>query len=153
MKGILESIPEFMQVAVALVIGIVLILITYQFFRSTQQSNQMIISGSGQDMARIVAQQITNCWQNHRNGLDSQSDVCKIITMNSLNNFTEKDTVKFLDCSVIPDNDCLPYDCSSCISDKYADQDKIKWDMTVFPANISIAYSGDQRAIIVSSID
>ena len=153
MKGILESIPEFMQVAVALVIGIVLILITYQFFRSTQQSNQMIISGSRQDMARTVAQQIAACWQNHRYGLDSESDICKIITINSSNNFTESDSVQFLDCTSIPDNSCPPNDCSSCISDKYTDQDKIKWSVTTFPTNISIVYSGDQRAIIVSSID
>jgi hypothetical protein len=153
MKGILESIPEFMQVAVALVIGIVLILITYQFFNSMQQSSQLVISGSKFDMARIVAQQITNCWQNHRYGLDSESDICKIITINSQNNFTEEDVVKFLDCSVIPDNVCVPNDCSKCVSTKYEDQDKIKWDVNIFPTNISIAYSGDQRAVIVSSTE
>lgn len=153
MKGILESIPEFLQVAVAITIGIVLILITYQFFRTQQQSNQITISGSRYDMARIVALQITDCWKNHRYGLDSQSDVCELITVNSSNNFTENDTVKFLDCTVIPDNVCPPFDCSRCTSEKYTDQDKVKWEVTTFPANISIAYSGDQRAVIVASID
>lgn len=153
MKGILESIPEFMQVAVAIVIGIVLITLTYQFFSSVQQSKQLRISGSGLDMAKTVAQQITDCWKNHRYGLDSQSDVCKLIQINSQNRFTESDVVKFIDCSILPDNMCSPDDCGKCVSGKYSDQDKIKWDVPVFPANISISYSGDQRAITVNSID
>ena len=153
MKGILESIPEFMQVVVAIAIGIVLITITFEFFNSFQQSNQITISGTSSDLAKAVAQQITSCWQDHRDGLDPQSDVCKIIQVNSANNFSEYDTVKFLDCSVIPDNVCPPNNCSSCVSNNYSDQDKIKWDVTTFPANISISYSGDQRAIIVSSLN
>ena len=79
MKGILESIPEFMQVAVALAIGIVLIIITFEFFRSMQQSNTIEISGSGINMAKVIAQQILTCWKNHRYGLDPQSDICKIV--------------------------------------------------------------------------
>jgi len=153
MKGILESIPEFMQVAVALAIGIVLIVITFEFFRNTQQSNQIQISGSRFDMAKSFAQEILSCWKDHRYGLDSESDICKLVIIKSSTGFSENDTLKFLDCKIIPDNDCSPDDCSTCISDKYADQDKIKWEVQKFPANISIAYSGDQRAVIVSSIE
>jgi hypothetical protein len=152
MKGILESIPEFMQVAVAIAIGILLITITFEFFRNTQQSNQMTISGTKDDMAKAVAQEILTCWKNHRYGLDSESDICKMININSANKFSEKDTIKFLNCATIPDNSCPPDDCSSCTSGGYTDQDKIKWDLQNFPANISISYSGDQRAILVSSL-
>lgn len=150
-KGILESIPEFMQVAVAIAIGIVLILITYEFFNSTQQSNILTISGNRVDMASAVAKQIQDCWKNNRYGLNSQSDVCKIIKVNSQTGFSESDVVKFLDCSTLPNNSCPPDDCSSCTSDRYTDQDKIKWDIQTFPVNMSISYSGDQRAIIVTS--
>ena len=153
MKGILESIPEFMQVAIALVIGIVLIVITYEFFRTMQQSNLIEISGSRSEMAKSVAQQILSCWKNHRYGLDSQSDICKIIKINSINKFSENDTLKFLDCKIIPDNICTPDDCRDCVSDNYADQDKIKWDVKNFPTNISISYSGGERAIIVTSLN
>jgi len=153
MKGILESIPEFMQIAVALAIGIVLIVITFEFFRSIQQSNTVEISGSKVDMAKAVAQQILTCWKNHRYGLDSRSDICKIMKINSMNKFSENDTLKFLDCKIIPDNVCPPDDCSSCISDNYSDQDKIKWGWEIFPANISISYSGDERAIIITSLE
>jgi hypothetical protein len=153
MKGILESIPEFMQVLVAIAIGIVLITITFEFFSSIQQSNRATISGTSSDLAKAVAQQVLSCWQNHRDGLDSQSAVCKIIQINSANNFSENDTLRYLNCNTIPDNVCPPNDCSSCISSNYADQDKIKWDVTTFPGNISISYSGDQRAIIISSLN
>ena len=152
MKGILESIPEFMQVVVALAIGIVLIVMIFQFFQSTQQSKEIVISGSRLDMAKTVAQQILTCWKNHRYGLDSQSDICKLIQINSLNKFSENDTLKFLNCNTIPDNDCPPDNCSGCISRNYDDQDKIKWGLTDFPANISISYSGGERAIIVTSL-
>jgi len=153
MKGILESVPEFMQVVVAIAIGIALVALTFEFFRNVNQSNQMEISGSKFDMAKTVAQQILQCWKDHRYGLDPESDVCKIIKINSANSFSENDTLRFLDCKAIPDNVCPPDDCSGCTSSSYSNQDKIKWDLQNFPANISISYSGDQRAIVVSSID
>lgn len=149
MKGILESIPEFLQVAVAIAIGIILIAITFQFFRGIQQSNILKISGSKADMAKTIAQQIATCWKDHRYGLDSQSDICKTIQVDSTIGFSEKDVMQFLDCSILPDNDCAPDDCSNCVSERYENQDKIKWDVTNFPSNISITYSGSERTIFV----
>jgi hypothetical protein len=153
MKGILESIPEFMQIAVAIAIGIVLIVLALDFFRTMQQSNTVEVSGSKLDMAKAVAQLILTCWKDHRYGLDSKSDICKMVKINSLTGFSENDTLKFLDCKIIPDNVCPPYDCSKCVSDNYSDQDKIKWDLQSFPANITILYSGDTRAIIVETLN
>jgi len=149
LKGILESIPEFLQVIVAIAIGITLITMTFQFFRGFQQSNTLKISGTKMELAKIVAQQIATCWKDHRFGLDSQSDICKTIQIDSVTGFSEKDVVQFLDCSILPDNDCVPDDCSKCVSDKYDNQDKIKWDITHFPSNISITYSGADRTIFV----
>ena len=151
-KGILESVPEFLQVIIAIAIGVVLITLTFEFFRSIQEKQQIQISGSGYDMARLVSDQILTCWKNHRYGLDSQSDVCKIISVNSNASFSEKDVIGFIDCKSLPDYICPPNDCRSCISDKYSDEDKIKWDVKSFPANISIEYSGDKRAILVNSL-
>jgi hypothetical protein len=152
MKGILESIPEFLQVAVAIAIGIILIVMTLQFFGNMQQSNTLKISGNRLSMAKVVAQQIQSCWKDHRYGLDSESDVCKTIQIDSGTGFSEKDVVQFLDCSSLPDNDCVPDDCSKCVSDKYDNQDKIRWDVQGFPSNISITYSGSDRTIFVEQL-
>lgn len=138
-----------MQIAVALAIGIILIIMTFQFFRGIQQSNVLKISGSKVDMAKTVAQQIATCWKDHRYGLDSQSDICKIVQVDSTSGFSEKDVLQFLDCATLPDNDCAPDDCSKCVSEKYENNDKIKWDVTKFPSNISITYSGSDRTIFV----
>jgi len=151
-KGILESVPEYLQVIIAIIIGIALITLTFEFFRTVQESNQIQISGSTDDMARLFADQIQTCWKNHRYGLDPQSDVCKIISINSNSSFSEKNVVKYIDCSTLPDNICSPDDCRTCISDKFSDEDKIKWNLNVFPANVSIEYSGDKRAIFVNSL-
>ena len=152
MKGILESIPEFMQVAVAIAIGIVLIVLTFEFFQNMQHSTTVEVSGDKLSMAKSVSQLVLSCWKDHRYGLDPQSDICKIVRVKSNTGFSESDMINFLDCSVIPDNTCSPDDCSKCTSEKYSDQDKIKWDVSSFPSNISISYSGDERAIIIAAL-
>jgi hypothetical protein len=65
---------------------------------------------------------------------------------------TESDVVKHLNCQLIPDNKCESGDCSSCTSDKYDDQDKVKWDVSKKDTKLKITYFGSERVVYVEEV-
>jgi hypothetical protein len=158
MKGILESIPEFFQIVIALAIAIILIATTFYFFSTQTKGSNVEISGSVDQISTRLVDYVQNCWKDHRNGLDSQSAVCNIATIKismpgRVDTVTEANVTKFLDCKTIPNNACLPDDCSKCTSSKYVEdqQDKIKWEFNNSTIYMQISYSGFDRVIEISN--
>jgi hypothetical protein len=151
-KGILESIPDFFQIVVALAIGIILIAITFRFFALQNQGN-ITVSGNTDEASQRIANYILDCWKNHRQGLDSQSAVCSNIRLNTNVLITEKNVTKFLDCETLPNDACLPDDCSSCISSRYPEgsQDRLTWNFDNSTNYMEISYLGFDRAVKVSN--
>lgn len=152
-KGILESIPDFFQIVVALAIGIILIVITFRFFALQNQNTNIEISGNTDQTSQRIAGYVLACWSNHRQGLDSQSAVCNTIKISTNTLITEKNVTKFLDCATLPNNACLPDDCSSCVSSRYPDssQDRLTWDFDNSTSYMEISYVGSDRIIQVSN--
>ena len=159
MKGILESIPEFFQIIIALAIAIIMITITFYFFSIQTRGSNTELSGNVDQISLRLVDYVQNCWKDHRNGLDSQSAVCNIVTVKismpgRVETITEANVTKFLDCHAIPNNKCLPDDCSKCTSTKYPDdqQDKIKWNFDNSTIYMEISYLGTDRTIEVSNL-
>jgi len=152
-KGILESIPEFFQVVVALAIAIILIAVTFRFFALQTQGNKIEITGNVDQVSSRLVNYITDCWKNHRQGLDSQSAICNIIKINTDKLITEKNVTKFLDCETIPNSECMPDDCSKCVSSRYpADrQNSLIWNFDNSTSYMEISYAGAERAIEISN--
>jgi len=159
MKGMLETIPEFFQVIIALVIAGVLIATTFYFFSVQSRSSRVEISGDVNQISSRIADYIANCWKDHRNGLDPKSAICYVATIKisgagRLDVMHEANVTKFVSCENIPNNDCFPDDCSKCTSDKYAadQQDRIKWNFDNSTIYMEIAYSGGDRAIKIGNV-
>ena len=152
-KGILESIPEFFQIIVAIAIALILIVITFHFFASQNQGNNIEVKGNVDQVSSRVAQYLSNCWNDHRQGLDSVSAICFTVKINTATPITEKNVTKFLDCGTIPDNNCTPDDCSKCTSSRYPDnsQDKLIWNFDNSTQYVEISYLGANRSLKVSN--
>lgn len=151
MKGVIETIPSFIYIIVAVAVGIFLFSLLYNYSDLFVQK-QVVLEGDKNYIAKKIANEIENCWKQHRNGLDSVSGICKKLTIKSTDYFTEKDVTGFLDCQSIPNINCTPENCSFCISDYFDDQDKIKWFVENKKATIEISYLGFERVIKVSEI-
>ena len=152
-KGILESIPDFFQIIVAIVIGLILIAIAFEFFANQTQGTNIVISGNVDQVAERVAKYVTDCWNDHRQGLDSTSGVCSTVTIEEDNLVSENNMTKYIDCRTLPDNSCSPDDCSKCMSPKYPDdrQDDVKWSFDNSTQYMEISYLGADRAVKVSN--
>jgi len=157
-KGILESIPEFFQIVIALAIAVVLISLTFYFFSLQTQSRMIEISGDVTQISSALIKHVENCWKDNRNGLNSQSSVCNIIKIKIsqpgfVNTVTENNVTRLLHCDVIPNDDCFPDDCSGCVSPRYPDdqQDKIRWEFDNSTVYMQISYSGADRLIEISN--
>lgn len=152
MKGILESIPEFFQIIVAIVLCILLFTLLFQFWKSFSQTGEITVSGNKDQVSTDLAKYIQDCWRDNREGLGPESAVCKIISVKSSQKFSELDVAKKLDCNFLPDNDCSPDDCSFCKSQRYDQQDRLIWNVTNRQTKIKISYSGADRVIYVDEL-
>jgi len=152
MKGVLESIPEFFQVVIALAVAIILFAMIFQFSGMFKQTDQSILSGKKSDVAKSLAKLIEDCWRNNREGLSPDSAICKIIDIKSDQLVVELDVVSNLNCNFIPDNNCTPNNCGSCISNKYANQDKVLWEVSKNETKLKITYSGSDRIVEVKEV-
>jgi len=151
MKGVIETIPNFIYILVAIAVGLFLFSLLYNYSDLFVQK-QTALKGDKNYIAKKIADEIENCWKLHRNGLDSVSGICKELSINSKENLTEKDVTQFLDCQSIPNINCTPENCSFCTSDYIKDQDKLKWFVKNKKATIEISYSGFERCIKVEEI-
>jgi len=152
MKGILESVPQFFYIVIAIVVALLLFGMLFQFFGQFKKSEEISISGNKDDVAKKITTYIQECWRDNREGLNPNSDVCRIIDMNSTEIVKEYDVTKHLDCKLIPNDRCDPDDCSSCKSPDYPEQDKLIWDVQDKEGKIKISYSGSDRRIEVVQI-
>jgi len=152
MKGILESIPEFLQIVIGIAVAIILFGLIYNFSGIFKEKGDVSVAGKKDDVSERLAKLIEDCWKNNREGLAPDSKPCKVVGIKSDDLVTEVDVVKYLNCKLIPDNSCESGDCSQCISDKYDDQDRIKWDVTKKETKLKITYSGSERVVYVEEV-
>src|SRR3989338_5464695 len=150
MKGILETIPEFFQIIAGIAVALILLLLVFQLTGGFKNSSEVNLSGDKQKIASTIANYIVTCWDQNRNGLSPKSSVCKNINIISNSTITEFDVTKSLNCENIPNNNCTSGDCSSCVSKRYPNQDKVKLYITS-DKNFTISYDGYERAIFVGT--
>jgi len=148
MKGILETIPEFFQIFAALAVAVLLFILLFQLTNVFRNSSDANLSGDKLKISSTLASYIETCWDQNRDGLSPTSSVCKFVNLTSLVRVSEIDITKKLDCEFIPNNKCLPNDCSFCTSKRYSDQDKVKWFITD-DMNFTISYDGSERSVHV----
>lgn len=151
MKGAIETLPNFIYIIVAVAIGLFLFSLLYSYSGLFKEETA-ILEGDKNYIAGKIADEIEDCWRLHRNGLDSVSGICRELTINSSDYFTEKDVTGFLDCQSIPNVNCAPENCSFCTSDYFDNQDKIKWFVENKEGIIEISYLGFERVIKVGEI-
>jgi len=152
MKGILESIPEFLQIVVGIAVAIILFGLIFNFTGLFKDKNAISVSGKKDNVAKSLAKFIEDCWKNNREGLAPDSKICKIVSIKSEDLVTELDVTKYLNCKLIPNNECESGDCSQCISDRYEDQDRVKWDVAKKETKLKITYSGSERVVYVDEV-
>jgi hypothetical protein len=149
MKGILESIPEFLQVVIGIAVAIILFGLIYNFTGIFKDKGDVSITGKKDDVAKKLATFIEDCWKDNREGLAPDSKLCKIVGIKPNDLVTESNVVKYLNCNLIPNNECESEDCSNCVSDRYENQDRVKWDVTKKETKLKITYSGSERVVYV----
>ena len=152
MKGILESVPEFFQIIVALGIAVLLMMLTANFLGLFNKSDQVYAKGTKFDVAKVLARNAADCWKNNRNGLSDRSQVCKEAKIDSNELVTEYDITKVLDCQTLPNNYCSDGDCSFCASSRYPTQDRLVLDLKNKNTTVRISYSGSSRQIEITDI-
>ena len=151
-KGILESLPEFFQVVVALAVALLIIMLAANYFGIFNQSRETGVAGSKEKVAETIAKHAQRCWDDHRNGMDPTSAICKTIDMESDELVTELDVTKFLNCDAFPNSKCDIGDCSFCTSKKYTQTDRLVWDVASKKAVVEVAYSGSKRVVEVEEV-
>jgi hypothetical protein len=152
MKGALESLTDYMYLIIAIVIGGMMF-----YFIATSAglfggADDTHVYGDSIKVSQKIAKEIDACWNKHRGGLDSMSDVCIELEVNATQAFSEWTVTKQLDCKKIPNNYCDIGNCTFCISPAYDDNDRVGWDVKNNNALVSISYSGYERNIMVQEV-
>jgi len=132
MKGILESIPEFFQVVIALAVAIIIIAMATQLTGVFNKPPTQL-SGSKYSVAQSLSKLVSECWSKHRNGLDAESAVCNVLNISSNGVVEKSDVTELLNKKVLP-------------------EDKLVWSLTKNETAIKITYSGYDRVIEVREI-
>jgi hypothetical protein len=152
MKGALESLTDYMYLIVAIVIGGMMfyfIATSAGLFGGAEDTH---VYGDNIKVSQKIAKEIEACWNKHRGGLDSKSDVCIELEVNATQTFSEWTVTKQLDCKKMPNNYCDIGNCSFCFSPAYDNNDRVGWDVKNKNALISISYSGYERRIMVQEV-
>lgn len=152
MRGALESLADYMYLIIAIIVGGLMFYFIAHYSGLFGESKDVNVHGNGFEVSKRIAEEVKDCWEAHRNGLDPASDVCIELHVNSTEAFSEWSMTKYLDCKAIPDNNCLPANCSACTSASYADPDKVGWDVKSKAATIDISYDGYERKIMVEEV-
>lgn len=149
MKGSNE-IPVFLYVIIGLFVLVSMLLIISKYSTVFFIHDKEIKFGNNKlENSKALTIVIQKCWDDHRRGLDSKSDVCKEISFENNVGFAEKDVNKFLDCKILPNSNCDLDDCSDCSSPYFNDTDKIMWFAESENNELRISYFGSSRKIVV----
>jgi len=132
MKGVLESIPEFFQVVIALAVAIIIIIMATQLADILKKPPSQIV-GTKYQVAQGLSKLIADCWSSHRNGLDAESAVCNVVNVSSKEVVTKEDVVSLINKKILP-------------------EDKLAWSVSSNETSVKITYSGSERIIEVKEI-
>jgi len=152
MKGALETLTDYMYLIIAIVIGGLMFYFIAQTSGFFSNSHDTTVYGDSSQVSKRLATEIEACWNKHRGGLDSLSDVCSELQVNATQPFSEWTVTKALDCKKMPNNKCSIGNCSFCVSPHYDDSDRLGWSVKSQNAVVSISYSGSERRIMVGEI-
>lgn len=147
MKGEIEGIEDFMIVAVAIVVVIVLFGIISDF---SPKGKDSFAAGGADSVNKFLAEKAQSCFLKHRQGLDSTSDVCETVEIDSWELPTEEGITGHLNCADMPNSDCAG--CSLCVSEKIPKQDSLSTSLTSTKGPVIISYSGRDKKVVVKSL-
>jgi len=139
-KGIIEAIPGYFYILIALLIGGIMIMFLLQFLGE----KSFIISQIPKNIAKLAH----DCWKLNRYGMNTESSVCFVMNISDITN--ESEITKYLKCEELPNNLCYPDNCSFCTS-KYAINNDSLEAFIENSGYIKIAYV-DKR-IVISSLE
>jgi hypothetical protein len=145
MKGILESIEQFLMVAAALALVAVMISLVFNLWPGPEQTG---VAGKKDEVSRILAEKSWECFKKHRFGADPKSGVCFTLELTSDELITESDVTRFLNCEELPNNDC--HGCENCVSGRMTEQDKLTYKVEKANTFFKISYSGSDRKVEIS---
>jgi len=149
MKGSVMAIPTYLYVIIAIVVAIIMFTLVSRYSTVFFPENETIsVSGDKEEILKILSKNLDECWEEHRKGLDDESDVCKEIEFIENLKIKEVELNEFLDCDKLPNNNCYP-DVCDCSSRYYSDVDKIFWFAEPENTELKITYSGDLRKMLV----
>lgn len=152
MKGALETLTDYLYLIIAIAVGAIMISFIAQYSGIFSAAEDTSVFGNKAKVSERIAEEIQKCWDLHRGGLDSSSDICIELKVSCTQNFSEKSVTDYLDCKRIPNNNCTPGNCTSCTIKSYDDKEKVEWYVSSREALLEISYSGSKRRIIVREI-
>ena len=152
MKGALDTLTDYLYLIVAILVGALMLYFVAKYAGIFSTSEDNDVFGDRVRVSQRIASEIEKCWDQHRGGLDSSSDICIELKVNCTQNFSEKTVTDFLDCKKIPNNNCTPGNCSACTLKSYDDKEKVEWYVSHSNAVLEISYSGSKRRVIVREL-
>lgn len=152
MQGALDSLTDYLYIIVALVIGAMMFFFVTGRGSLFDSEDEAVIFGDKNYVSQRLAEEIENCWELHRRGLDSESAVCSEFRVNSTDyEFSEWSVSKELDCEFLPNAECLPGNCSFCATG--GAEDNLDWEVPLTKNSyVAITYSGSERIIKVMDV-
>lgn len=145
MRGILESIEQFLMISAA--IGLIIVMVSL-LFNLWPKEGQTRVIGSKDEISKLLAEKSMECFKKHRFGADPKSDVCFTLEMSSDELITESDITRFLNCEYLPNNDCP--ECEDCVSKRLTDQNKLIYKVDKPHTFFKISYIGKLRKVEIT---
>src|SRR3989338_7648676 len=131
----MEMATELYIIIIGLVALIIMFSIIFEFYPIFEGNE---VSGDSDKIAKRIAKLTQECWSQHRNGLDRESEVCFSLDVRG-GMVNETLFTRYIDCQKLPNSVCDGSPCA-CTSTAYKDQDKIRWLVQNANTTIKISY-------------
>jgi len=143
MKGTMSLIEEVIILIAALALCVMLLSLVFNLWPNEVRAS----NGTRSEVASFLADKITECFKSHNYGLDPKSALCGEFVIESNGTVTEADVTKHLDCSKIPNSDCLG--CERCLASDGSQGNRVQVTITRGKTLVSVEYLAADRRVEV----
>ncbi len=149
MRGIIESLSEFYIIVLGIVVIGILFTTLFNYYGIFENPENVVFTSN---VAENLADKAVKCWEEHRSGLDRESDICYQITIRSDHLITEQEFTGFLNCDKLPNNICDGHECD-CSSPFFEDNDKVDWFVFHENTTVIMTYDGNNQKIRIAEAE
>jgi len=146
MKATLSSIEQVIILIAAIALCMMMLSLVFNLWPNEVSASK----GSRTEVASFLAGKVSDCFSKHSYGLDPKSALCGEFVIESNGTVTEADITKRLDCSKMPNSDCVG--CERCVSSDGSAGDRLTVSITRERTHVSIEYLAGERRVEVRQI-